>query len=126
MELVDTSGEQEAHLNQHAVPLPENVAALYRNLANAFEMMRGGTDEPTQQNHDGPTQQNHDELLASLVEELMRNADDPPTEVKGVPDSFLDDLDRVPKKSLKPAESCPICGNPFLDGMSFVRHSLTD
>jgi hypothetical protein len=36
--------------------------------------------------------------------------------VKGVPDSFLDGLDRVPKKNLKPDEDCPICGNPFLDG----------
>ncbi len=97
-------------MNQHALPLPENVAALYRNLANAFEMMRGGAG--------GAAQQNHDTLLSSLIEELMRNADDPPTEVKGVPDSFLDGLDRVPNKSLKRSESCPICGNPFLDGES--------
>ena len=31
-------------------------------------------------------------------------------------DFFLPELDRVSKKSLKKTDSCPICGNPFLDG----------
>lgn len=72
-------------------------------------MMRGGNG--------GAQQEGTNDLLASLVEELQRYADDPPTEVKGVPDSFLDELDRVPNKSLKQADSCPICGNPFLEGL---------
>jgi hypothetical protein len=33
-----------------------------------------------------------------------------------VPDSFLDELERVPKSALKPTDECPICVNPFLDG----------
>ncbi len=55
-------------------------------------------------------------LLGSLVEALMRSADDPPKEVQGVPDSFLDELDRVSKKELRKSDCCPICSNPFLDG----------
>jgi hypothetical protein len=51
-----------------------------------------------------------------MIEVLRQNADDPPTELKGVPDSFLDELKRVPKKSLKPTDTCPICVNPFLEG----------
>ncbi|KAF2397010.1 hypothetical protein EJ06DRAFT_533725 [Trichodelitschia bisporula] len=100
-ELVDTTDH--VHSNTHALPLPENVAAVYRNLANAFEVMRQGN------NH------GENELLGGLIAELMRNADDPPSEVKGVSDEWLNDLDRVPKKSLKPDESCPICSNPFLE-----------
>lgn len=83
------------------------MAAAFRLLANAFEMMRG---RPAGEgNSDG-------DLLASMVEYLRANADDPPTELKGVPDSFFDELERVPKETLKPSDTCPICVNPFLDG----------
>ena len=47
---------------------------------------------------------------------LMEAAEDPPREVEGVPDSFLAELERIPKKSLKAGEACPICSNDFLDG----------
>jgi hypothetical protein len=50
-----------------------------------------------------------------MIEVLRANADDPPTELKGVPNSFLDELERVPKKALKPSDTCPICVNPFLE-----------
>ena len=33
----------------------------------------------------------------------------------GVPDEFLDTLDRVPKSKLKAEDECPICGERFLD-----------
>lgn len=76
-------------------------------LANAFEMMRGRpADEGSGDN----------DLLANMIDVLRQNADDPPTELKGVPDSFLDELERVPKKALKAADTCPICVNPFLEG----------
>ena len=112
LELVDTSDPQ-AHHNAHAVPQPENMSAAFRLLANAFEMMRGrAPDEPGHEPGHG------NDLLAGMIEILRQNADDPPTELKGVPDTFLDELERVPKKSLKPTDTCPICVNPFLDGMS--------
>jgi len=103
----------------------------------------------------------------------MADAERPPREVHGVPDSFLDgklsqekvsrkprietktvesmiqehqedaifppsnfcpfspgpliadcsstpELERIPKKSLKPADVCPICNNPFLEGRALT------
>ncbi|KAF9741336.1 hypothetical protein PMIN01_00875 [Paraphaeosphaeria minitans] len=109
LELVDTSDPQ-AHHNTHALPQPENVAAAFRLLANAFDMMRG---RPADERGDSIA--GGDDLLASMVEQLRQHADDPPSELKGVPDSFLDELERVPNKSLKPSDTCPICVNPFLE-----------
>jgi hypothetical protein len=106
LELVDTSDPQ-AHTNANAVPQPENMSAAFRLLANAFEMMRG---RPADDEGSGES-----DLLANMIEVLRQNADDPPTELKGVPDSFLDELERVPNKSLKPTDTCPICVNPFLE-----------
>jgi hypothetical protein len=105
LELVDTSDPQ-AHTNANALPQPENMAAAFRLLANAFEMMRGRPADESSGDND---------LLASMIEVLRQNADDPPAELKGVPDSFLDELERVPKSALKPTDECPICVNPFLD-----------
>lgn len=85
------------------------MAATFRLLANAFEMMRGRATEE----HGG-----ENNVLVQMIEYLRDSADDPPTELKGVPNSFLDELERVPKKSLKKTDTCPICVNPFLDGMS--------
>ncbi|OSS50991.1 hypothetical protein B5807_04602 [Epicoccum nigrum] len=110
LELVDTSDPQ-AHTNAHALPQPENMAAAYRLLANAFEMMRGRpTEESESESGSGDS-----DLLANMIEVLRQNADDPPAELKGCPDSFLDELERVPNKSLKPTDTCPICVNPFLE-----------
>ena len=86
------------------------MAAAYRLLANAFEMMRG---RPTDESSDSGSE---NDLLANMIEVLRQNADDPPAELKGCPDSFLDELERVPNKSLKPTDTCPICVNPFLEG----------
>ncbi|KAG9187480.1 hypothetical protein G6011_05351 [Alternaria panax] len=105
LELVDTS-DPHAHTNANALPQPENMTAAFRLLANAFETMRG---RPADENNQ------HEDLLANMIEVLRANADDPPTELKGVPNSFLDELERVPKKALKPTDTCPICVNPFLE-----------
>jgi len=75
-------------------------------------MMRGGSGNLQDQGHD--------ELLESLVESLMSSAEHPPTEVQGVSDEFIEQLERVSKKSLKPDMSCPICSNPFLEGMTLT------
>lgn len=50
----------------------------------------------------------------------MANADDPPVQVQGVPQVFLDGLDRVTKNELKKLHSsgkdvCPICAVSFLE-----------
>jgi hypothetical protein len=81
-------------------------------------MMRGG--DGTVQPHDS-----HDELLGRLVESLMESAEHPPSEVEGVSDEFIEQLERVPKKNLKQDMSCPICSNPFLEGMPICIHGPT-
>jgi len=80
-------------------------------------MMRGGSAASASAST-GPDhrQDSTDDLLTTLVESLMRSADDPPREIEGVPDSFLDELERVPKAKLKQSDCCPICGNSFLEG----------
>lgn len=69
---------------------------------------------------------NRDVLLGRLVQSLMESAEHPPSEVQGVSDEFIEQLERVPKKALKAEMSCPICSNAFLDGMDFrpVRQLL--
>lgn len=85
-------------------------------LANAFEMMRGPEGRDNDADGEGG-------LLGTMIEYLRQNADDPPSELKGVPDSFLDELERVPNKSLKSTDTCPICVNPFLEGKRVLQHT---
>jgi len=70
-------------------------------------MMRGGTGTSNDQAHD--------ELMNTLISTLMQEADHPPSELKGCPDEFIANLDRVPKEKLTQDQSCPICAMPFLD-----------
>jgi hypothetical protein len=101
LELVDTSGEHSPHYNANALPEPASVAAVHRTLANAFlAMVQDGGEN---------------ELLDQMIQQLVDHADHPPEKVEGVPDSFLDDLDRISKDKLE-GKDCPICNNPFLDG----------
>lgn len=61
--------------------------------------------------------------LNPIIEELRAAVYQPPDELQGVPDTFLDELERVSKKSLKASDACSICGNAFLDGMTLpLRH----
>ncbi|KAF2020793.1 hypothetical protein BU24DRAFT_456828 [Aaosphaeria arxii CBS 175.79] len=106
LELVDTSDPQ-THHNVHATPQPENMAAAFRLLANAFEMM-GGRAAGEQEG----TEAGHSDLLEQMIETLRQNADNPPAELQGVPDSFIDELDRVPRKKLTEDHVCAICHNP--------------
>ncbi|KAF2494813.1 hypothetical protein BU16DRAFT_540060 [Lophium mytilinum] len=106
LDLVDTS-DPNTHHNVHAIPQPENMTAAFRLLANGYQMIQG--DGGRGAGGDGPP------LLQMMIESLMLSADDPPPTFQGVPDSFLDELERVPNKSLKKDDECPICCNPFLD-----------
>jgi tRNA (cytidine32/guanosine34-2'-O)-methyltransferase len=47
----------------------------------------------------------------------MESAEHPPSQVAGVSDEFIEQLERVPKKVLekKADASCPICANRFLE-----------
>ncbi|CAK3955439.1 RING finger [Lecanosticta acicola] len=110
LDLVDTSGNRQPQ-NANSLPLPQDISAAFRTLANAFEMMRGGEAAASATNGGDA----NEELLQRLVESLMNSAEHPPTEVHGVSDEFIEQLERVPKKSLREDQSCPICANPFLD-----------
>jgi tRNA (cytidine32/guanosine34-2'-O)-methyltransferase len=46
----------------------------------------------------------------------MESAEHPPDQVQGVSDEFIEQLERVDRKKLKPDMTCPICSNPFLEG----------
>lgn len=53
---------------------------------------------------------NNGEFGESLLDQLNTEKD-----IQGVPEEFIDSLDRVSKKSLKKDQTCSICTNDFLD-----------
>lgn len=88
---------------EHAVPVPGDVSAAFRILAEAFGVMRseGGGESG--------------ELLDSMIDALMQTAERPPREVEGVDEEYIAALERVSIKKVKKDADCPICGNPFVD-----------
>ncbi|KAL2835253.1 hypothetical protein BDW59DRAFT_5617 [Aspergillus cavernicola] len=133
--LSEISTDESRH-RHHAVPVPRDVSAAFYSLAEALNIMRregggeGGVaanDDETNTataeaenfpmlNPDGtPIRVHGEDLLAQMIQALLRDAETPPTEVEGVSEQFCDDLDRIPRNSLTPSQSCPICSNPFLE-----------
>lgn len=88
---------------EHAVPVPNEVSAAFRTLADAFGVMRQDSEGA-----DG-------ELLDSLIESLMTSAERPPRELEGVDEEYIAALERVNVKKVNKDADCPICGNPFSD-----------
>ena len=88
--------------NDNVQPIPSDVSAAFRILGQAFQRMRVDRGEGAP--------------LDDMIESLLADAETPPKEVKGVSQGFLDELERVPNKILKPSMDCPICGNPFVEG----------
>jgi hypothetical protein len=86
-----------------AVPVPGDVSAAFRSLAEVFQVMQRDND-----NADS-------DLLDSMIETLMNTAERPPTEVKGVDEEYIAGLERVNIKKVKKDAECPICGNDFVD-----------
>ncbi|KAE8151209.1 hypothetical protein BDV25DRAFT_98682 [Aspergillus avenaceus] len=93
----------------HAVPVPRDISAAFYSLAEAFNVMRRDGSAAEQGTDANP------ELLTEMIQSLLREAETPPREVEGVSEEFCDVLDRVPRASLKPDQTCPICNNPFLE-----------
>lgn len=79
------------------------MAAAYRSLAEGFQVM-------LHENEDADP-----ELLEGMIGVLLRMADRPPTEMKGVDEEYIAKLDRVNVKKMKKDADCPICGNAFVD-----------
>lgn len=94
----------EQHNNPHAVANPSDMAALYRLLQDQM-----GTLSMT-----APTDENRD-FLRELVEALELDVAHPPVQIEGVSQEFLDMLERVPRKTIKADETCPICAEKYLD-----------
>jgi hypothetical protein len=101
---VETDAPGQQHHNPHAVPTPVEVAAVNRLLQDQYYTLLQSADNPQ-----------NTEFLTHLIEELQQAIESPPEKVAGVPQSYLDSLDRVPKKALKKTDTCPICGEAFLD-----------
>ncbi|KGO58830.1 Zinc finger, RING-type [Penicillium expansum] len=103
----------------HAVPVPGDVSAAFFSLAEALDMMRREADSAphpdAQEGTDNADSDTGRDLLTTMIQSLLAQADTPPREVEGVDEEFCDTLERVPKASLKPADTCPICNNPFME-----------
>ena len=92
------------HNNPHATPTPVDVAAVFRLVQE--QLLTLLPDAPTDANRD---------LLQQLAGQLEQQIADPPKEIAGVSQTYLDSLDRVPRKRLGKDESCPICVERYLD-----------
>ncbi|TVY37129.1 putative RING finger protein [Lachnellula subtilissima] len=90
--------------NPHAQPTPVEVSAAERLLQDQLTTLR--LSAPTESNQ---------ALLTELISAIEMQIEHPPEKAAGVPQSYLDELDRVPKKLLKKTDTCPICGEAFLD-----------
>lgn len=91
----------ENRTREHAVPVPGDVSAVFRHLAEAFQTMQRDNDNADT------------DLLQNMISNLLSTAESPPTEVKGVDEEYIAKLERVPIKKVKADADCPICGNEF-------------
>ncbi|KAG7286134.1 hypothetical protein NEMBOFW57_008437 [Staphylotrichum longicolle] len=98
------SHAHEHHNNPHAVPSPSDTSALFRLLQDQMGTL--ATTAPTESNR---------AFLESLVEALELDVAHPPMQIEGVSQEFLDGLDRVPRKTLRDDDTCPICAERYLD-----------
>jgi hypothetical protein len=86
--------------NPHAQPMPIDTAGTWRLLGDQFRFLQTNSSN-----------ESHSEFLDNLIESIGDGVDKP----TGVPQTYLDELERVPKKQLKEGETCPICNEKFLD-----------
>lgn len=90
--------------NPHATPTPVDAAAVFRLVQEQL-----ATYMP-----DSPAA-GHRAFLRRLIEDLEVDAEQPPREIEGVTQDDLDALERVPKRSIKPADVCAICADRHLE-----------
>jgi len=75
--------------NAHTTePLPSNVSAAYRMLANALQVMSGETEGVAIDHGFSPTEQSGG-LLQGMIESLMSGAERPPRDVDGMSDQWF-------------------------------------
>lgn len=98
-----TTDRPETRSREGAVPVPGDVSAAFRSLADAFRVMQ-------RDNENADT-----DLMDNMIETLMASAERPPTEVKGVDEEYIAHLERVNIKKVPKDADCPICGNAFVE-----------
>src|SRR5689334_11771708 len=84
----------ESRTREHAVPLPGDVSAAFRGLAEAYQQMQRDNE-----NADS-------DLVENMIEALMSSAERPPQEVKGVDEEYIAALERVNIKKVKKDADC--------------------
>lgn len=99
-----TQSESRTPNNQHSIATPADNSDLFRLLEDQLSVHQLNATNPR-----------HREFLEDLIEDVQESVQAPPRIIEGVDQAFLDTLDRVPKKSLKKSDLCPICGSLFLD-----------
>lgn len=57
---------------------------------------------------------NDSPIVQQMIEQLGSEDQNEGTK-QGVPQYFVDSLDRIPKKKLKPSDQCPICATNYLE-----------
>jgi Ring finger domain len=98
-----TPDRPENRSREGAVPVPGDVSAAFRSLAEVFQVMQRDNE-----NADS-------DLLDNMIQTLMTSAERPPSEVKGVDEEYIASLERVNIKKVEKDADCPICGNDFID-----------
>ena len=84
----------------HAIPVPGDMSAAFRSLAEAFEVIRRegeggmagmwlGGEDAAPGDEDGVGDAG---LLGQMIRILLREADAPPREVEGVSEEFCDGM----------------------------------
>lgn len=92
------------HNNPHAVATPGEISAAERLLQDQFTTLFASSTDET-----------HRQRLERWAEELQEQIEGEKAKPDGVPQSYLDALERVDKRKLKKGDSCPICAENFLD-----------
>ncbi|CAN8098186.1 unnamed protein product [Discula destructiva] len=95
----DTPQPQQ-HTNPHAVPTPNVLRGLLDLLRDQWGTLRPEIFDLDEQ-----------DPIREAFESLAGGID----AVQGVSQEYLDMLERVPKKTLKADDACPICAENFLD-----------
>jgi hypothetical protein len=119
---ITPSSPSDPNSNPHAVPDPPSISDAERLLHAQFVyFFNGSTDEA------------HRERMEQLMSEIEPDIDNPPRKIEGVPQSYLDSLERVSRKELEARRArlakakgkgkgsgdehkdlCPICNEEFL------------
>lgn len=85
-----TPNPGETRTRQHAVPVPADVSAAFRTLAEAFDIMRREHEIGGRGEGEGQGQGRGEALIDQMIEALLREAETPPREVEGVSEEFCD------------------------------------